>query len=54
MELNIFQKIKLAITKPEKKWYLQTWFLCICFTLWIFIIPLFVGIVLLVKHYINN
>lgn len=54
MELNIFQKIKLAITKPEKKWYLQTWFLCICFALWIFIIPFFVGIVLLIKHYINN
>lgn len=53
-KLSIFEKLKLAITKPEKKWYLQTWFICLCFLSWIFIIPLFFGIYLLIKHYINN
>lgn len=50
----MFQKIKLAITEPEKKWYLQTWFICLCFLLWLFIIPFFAGIILLIFHYINN
>lgn len=52
--LNFFGKLKLAITKPEKKWYLQTWFICICFSLWIFLLPLFLGVFFLIKHYINN
>lgn len=50
----MLEKLKLAITKPEKKWYLQTWFLCLCFAFWIFIIPGIAGIVLLIKHYENN
>ena len=50
----MFQKIKFAITEPENKWYLQTWFICICFATWFFIIPFFVAIALLIFHYINN
>ena len=50
----MFEKLKLAIARPEKKWYLQTWFLCLCFAFWFLIIPLIAGTILLIKHYINN
>ena len=30
-----------------KKWYLQTWFIALMFSLWFFWIPLVIGIVLL-------
>ncbi len=52
--LSLLGKLKLAITKPEKKWYLQTWFICLCFSFWMFILPLFFGIYFLIKHYMNN
>ncbi|MBM0065188.1 DUF4041 domain-containing protein [Alkalicoccobacillus gibsonii] len=32
----------------EKRWYLSTWFISICFALWILIIPFILGIVLLI------
>lgn len=50
----MLKKLKLAIFYPEKKWYLQTWFICILFSLWIFIIPFFIGVFFLIRHYINN
>ena len=53
-EFTFSQKIKLAITQPEKKWYLQTWFLCLLFLFWFMVIPLILGIIFIVKHYINN
>ncbi|MFK3939718.1 DUF4041 domain-containing protein [Alkalihalobacillus sp. NPDC078783] len=35
----------------EKRWYLSTWFISICFALWLLVIPLILGIVLLIiKH----
>ncbi|MCT1576570.1 DUF4041 domain-containing protein [Oceanobacillus kimchii] len=33
------------------KWYLQTWFISLCFTLSILIVPLILGIILLLLHY---
>lgn len=38
----------------KQKWYLQTWFIALCFALWIFVIPLVVGIILMVKQYKNS
>lgn len=31
----------------KQKWYLKTWFICLMFALWWFIVPLFIGIILL-------
>ncbi len=31
----------------KKNWYLQTWLICLCFALWIFLIPIPIGIFLL-------
>lgn len=45
--------MKLA-TQNEGNWYLQTWFISLCFAFWFFIIPLFLGITLLVMRYENN
>ncbi|MFZ5686993.1 MAG: DUF4041 domain-containing protein [Bacillota bacterium] len=33
------------------KWYLQTWFICLMFALWLFIVPPIIGIVLLVVQF---
>ena len=33
----------------QKKWYLQTWFLCLIFAFSIFVIPLIIGIMLLIQ-----
>lgn len=38
----------------KKKWYLQTWFICLMFCLWPFMIPFFVGVVLLVMQILNE
>ena len=35
----------------NKKWYLQTWFICLMFSFWFFIIPGIVGIVFLIMQY---
>ena len=34
-------------TQMKKNWYLQTWLICLCFALWIFLIPIPIGIFLL-------
>lgn len=34
-----------------KHWYLQTWFICLLFSLWILVIPGILGIILLFFHY---
>lgn len=38
----------------KKKWYLQTWFICLMFCLWPFIIPFFVGVVLLIMQILSE
>lgn len=38
----------------KQKWYLQTWFIALCFALWFFVIPLIAGIILIVKQYKNS
>lgn len=38
----------------NQKWYLQTWFICLMFALWFFIIPGIIGIVLLVMQLLDN
>ncbi len=50
----MIEKIKIAISEPNNKTYLQTWFICLCFIFWMFIIPFFVGIILLILHYKNR
>lgn len=35
----------------KRKWYLQTWFICIMLSLWMLIIPGIVGVILLAIHY---
>ena len=38
----------------KKKWYLQTWFICLLCALWMFIVPVIVGIILLILQIIEN
>lgn len=38
----------------KRKWYLQTWFICLMFSLWVLIIPIAVGIVLLILQALEN
>ena len=38
----------------KQKWYLQTWFIALCCALWIFVIPLIVGIILMAKQHKNE
>lgn len=38
----------------KRKWYLQTWFICILFMFWPSIISIIVGIVLLTLQMIEN
>lgn len=38
----------------KQKWYLQTWFICLLFALWMFVIPGIVGIILLIMQMIDN
>lgn len=38
----------------KQKWYLQTWFICLLFAFWIFIVPGIAGLVLLVMQIIEN
>lgn len=40
--------------EKNKKWYEQTIFLCLCFALWFFLIPLIVGLISLILFFINN
>lgn len=36
------------MSMTENRWYLSTWFISICFALWLLAIPLILGIVLLI------
>ncbi|MFQ7842503.1 MAG: hypothetical protein ACLRHD_13850, partial [Thomasclavelia spiroformis] len=38
----------------KRKWYLQTWFICILFMFWPFIIPGILGVVFLILQVIEN
>lgn len=38
----------------EHKWYLQTWFICLLFAFWFFIIPGIVGLILLIMQILEN
>ena len=38
----------------ERKWYLSTFFIAICFFLWFLIIPILAGIVLLIMQYLDD
>lgn len=38
----------------KKKWYLQTWFICLLCAFWMFIVPAIVGIILLILQIIEN
>ncbi len=38
----------------KKKWYLQTWFICLLFAFWFFIIPGIAGLILLILQVIEN
>lgn len=38
----------------KKKWYLQTWFICIMFAFWFLIIPGIAGIVLLIMQILET
>lgn len=38
----------------EEKWYLKTWFICLMFAFWFFILPGIIGIVLLVMQFRQN
>lgn len=38
----------------KRKWYLQTWFICLMFSLWMLIIPGIIGIVLLILQVLEN
>lgn len=38
----------------KQKWYLQTWFICLLFAFWMFIIPGIVGTILLIMQMIDN
>lgn len=38
----------------KKKWYLQTWFICIMFAFWPLIIPGIAGIILLIMQILDN
>lgn len=40
--------------KNKRPFYIQTWFICLCFLLWIFIVPALAGIVLLILHYLDE
>ena len=38
----------------KKKWYLQTWFICLMFCMWFAIIPAIIGIILLIMQILEN
>lgn len=38
----------------KRKWYLQTWFICLLFAFWMFIIPGIAGVILLILQIIEN
>lgn len=38
----------------KRKWYLQTWFICILLFFWMFIVPGIAGIVLLILQYVDD
>ena len=38
----------------KNKWYLQTWFICLLFSLWFLIIPGIIGLILLILQIIEN
>ena len=38
----------------KKKWYLQTWFICLLCAFWMFIVPAIAGIILLILQIIEN
>lgn len=38
----------------KQKWYLQTWFICLLFAFWMFVIPGIIGILLLIFQIIEN
>lgn len=38
----------------KKKWYLQTWFICLVFAFSFFVIPIIIGLVLLVMQILEN
>lgn len=38
----------------KKKWYLQTWFICLLFALWFLIVPGVVGLVLLIMQILDS
>lgn len=38
----------------KRKWYLQTWFICVMLSLWMFIIPGVIGVILLVMHCLDE
>ena len=38
----------------KRKWYLQTWFICILFLFWPFIIPAILGVIFLIMQIVEN
>lgn len=38
----------------KRKWYLQTWFICLLFSYWMFVIPGIIGLILLFLQHADN
>lgn len=38
----------------KQKWYLQTWFICLLFAFWMFVIPGIAGLILLIMQIVTN
>lgn len=47
-------KLKMIFIESEKKWYEQTYFICLCFAFWFFLIPLIIGSISLLLFFIHN
>lgn len=51
---SLFKYKRSEETNMKQKWYLQTWFICLLFAFWMFILPGIAGVVLLILQILEN